>query len=240
MGEIKKHKFIYYHCTYSKGRHKEIGYIPEVKMAELFEDSVKAVHLPQDRVDWIKDAFRNHNARGVNSAERGLKSLETELNRANQRLSRLYDAKFDGTIEPEDFEAKEKEYKEAIANFKSQIQKCERVNPNYFEDGARILELSNRLYPIYVKATFNDKARILKVLASNYTIRQEDNVTICPTYRKPFDLLAKGLLHSKWLPEDDAYQTFIEDEFAFEISTIAKGHKRFILQEPSNFCKEYA
>jgi len=34
-----------------------------------------------------------------------------------------------------------------------------------------------------------------------------------------------------WLPEDDAYQTFLEDEFALEISTIAKGQKRLILHE---------
>ena len=42
----------------------------------------------------------------------------------------------------------------------------------------------------------------------------------------------------KWLPEDDAYQTFLEDEFAFEIALAAKGEKRLILQEPPIFCKE--
>ena len=41
------------------------------------------------------------------------------------------------------------------------------------------------------------------------------------------------------LPEDDAYQTFLEDEFAFEIALAAKGQKRLILQEPPIFCREY-
>ena len=38
----------------------------------------------------------------------------------------------------------------------------------------------------------------------------------------------------EWLPEDDAYQTFLEDEFSFEIATAAKGHKRLALpaEEP--------
>ena len=42
------------------------------------------------------------------------------------------------------------------------------------------------------------------------------------------------------VPEDDAYQTFLEDEFAFEIALAAKGEKRLILQEPSIFCNEFA
>ena len=46
--------------------------------------------------------------------------------------------------------------------------------------------------------------------------------------------------NSIWLPEDDAYQTFLEDDFTFEIALAAKGQKRLILQEPSNFCKEFA
>ncbi|MBI3316757.1 MAG: hypothetical protein HYZ85_01965 [Candidatus Omnitrophica bacterium] len=36
------------------------------------------------------------------------------------------------------------------------------------------------------------------------------------------------------LPEDDAYQTFLEDEFAFEIALASKGHKRLALPALSN------
>ena len=43
-----------------------------------------------------------------------------------------------------------------------------------------------------------------------------------------------------WLPEDDPYQTFLEDEFEFAIRLIVRGQKQLILQEPSNFCKEFA
>ncbi len=33
----------------------------------------------------------------------------------------------------------------------------------------------------------------------------------------------------RMLPEDDAYQTFLEDEFSFEIVLAAKGEKRLAL-----------
>ena len=46
------------------------------------------------------------------------------------------------------------------------------------------------------------------------------------------------MLFWQLLPEDDAYQTFLEDEFAFNIRLIARGQKQFILHESSIFCRE--
>ena len=49
-----------------------------------------------------------------------------------------------------------------------------------------------------------------------------------------------GMDRFDMLPEDDVYQTFLEDEFDFDIRSAARGEKRLILQEPPIFCKEYA
>src|SRR5918996_4866342 len=43
LGEEKKKRFVYYHCTFSKGRHNGWGYVPEGEIARLFEPVVKAV-----------------------------------------------------------------------------------------------------------------------------------------------------------------------------------------------------
>ena len=42
---------------------------------------------------------------------------------------------------------------------------------------------------------------MLKLVASNYTL---DGVSLCPQYRKPFDIIAKGLSRPSWLPEQDS------------------------------------
>jgi hypothetical protein len=51
LGEEKKTKYIYYHCSFSKGRHNGIGYIPENRLAGMFKDSVKGVTLPPEKAD---------------------------------------------------------------------------------------------------------------------------------------------------------------------------------------------
>ena len=83
----------------------------------------------------------------------------------------------------------------------SQIQSLQTNNPNSYENLIKTLELSKSLYPQYVRENLEEKAKILKLVVSNYTL---NNISICPTYRKPFDIIAKGLSRSNWLPGQDS------------------------------------
>ena len=96
FGRRKKKRFVYYHCTFSKGRHNGWGYVPEREIARLFEPAVKAVTLDEEIVEWLQDALKESDKSSRRLSENRLNSLQNDLTRVNQRLSRLYDAKFDG------------------------------------------------------------------------------------------------------------------------------------------------
>ena len=123
----------------------------------------------------------------------------------NQRLSRLYDAKFDGdSIDEEIFKIKESEYKGNIAEIKAQIRTLGNENPNFYQNACRTLELSKRLFPLFLESSHEEKASILKLLASNYSLVKGSDVSILPTYRKPFDIIAEGPSRLNWLPGRDS------------------------------------
>jgi hypothetical protein len=138
-------------------------------------------------------------------SENRLNSLQNDLARVNQRLSRLYDAKFDGdSIDEEVFKIKESEYKASIAEIKAQIRTLADGNPNFYQDACRTLELSKRLFPLFLESSYEERASILKLLASNYALVNASDVSILPTYRKPFDIIAEGLSRLNWLPGRDS------------------------------------
>ena len=105
--------------------------------------------------------------------------------------------RMDKEIDEETFKTKESEYKTQLIEIKAQMNSAEKLNPNFYEDGCKTLELSNRLHSIYVEGNYEHKAKILKLVASNYTLL---DATICPTYRKPFSLFAKRASCPNWLP----------------------------------------
>ena len=59
---------------------------------------------------------------------------------------------------------------------------------------------------------------MLKLVASNFTL---DGVSLCPQYRKPFDIIAKGLSRPNWLPGQDSV-TMVET-FCFSLRHLPFG-----------------
>jgi len=197
LGEIKKDKYKYYHCTFSKGRHKEIGYILENKLAKMFEEPVKDITLSDEITEWLKEGLKERHKDTSLLQENRLAALQNQYDKTNNRLNSLFDMRLDREVNDETFKIKENEYNTQLIEIKTQITSAKAVNPNFYEDGCKTFELSNRLYSMYVKANYEEKAKILKAVASNYTIT---DVTIIPTYRKPFSLFAKRASRPNWLP----------------------------------------
>jgi site-specific DNA recombinase len=90
LGEEKKKRFVYYHCTFSKGRHNGWGYVPERKIARLFEPAVKAVTLDEEIVEWLEDALKESDKSSRRASENRLNSLQNDLARVKpEALSAL-------------------------------------------------------------------------------------------------------------------------------------------------------
>ncbi len=227
VGEIKKARFIYYHCTFSKGRHYGKWYFPEKKLAERLEEPVRKITLSEDVAEWLAEALREAQKDSTRFQVKQMENLKQEYAQIKSRLSHLYDAKFDGEIGGEMFKAKEIEYNDRLVEIRSRMEKAEGINPNFYDEARETLELSKRLYPQYVKSTYEEKSKILKLVASNYTV---DDVTIGYKYRKPFSYFYEKGSRTKWLPEDDSGQNFLKDEFDFKIHLMAKGQKQLIVQ----------
>jgi DNA invertase Pin-like site-specific DNA recombinase len=196
IGERKKGKYTYYHCTFSKGRHQGVTYFREEQLAGMFEKPVQRVTIDQGKADWILEALHQDDKKAATTQEKRMEILQKEHDRAKARLSKLYDCKFDGDIDDDVFALKEEEYKRLLIDIKSQMDRAKIVNPNYIDDARRILELSKRLHSLYLKADYDEKAEIAKLIASNYTLTEQ---SLCPTYRKPFVFLDKGLYRTSWL-----------------------------------------
>ncbi len=99
------------------------------------------------------------------------------------------------------FRVKEEEYKGQLIEIKSQLSTVQSLDSDSYEYGYKTLELSNKLYSQYVRANHEEKAKILKHIASNYVL---NDVSLDAVYRKPFDIIAEGLSCPTWLPGEDS------------------------------------
>jgi hypothetical protein len=93
------------------------------------------------------------------------------------------------------------EWREEQSGFLHQIQAHQQANENYLIQGSKLLELANEAHSLYLQQSSHQKAHLLRIVQSNCTW---DGLNPPPIYRKPFDLLAKGLLSENWLLGQDS------------------------------------
>ncbi len=197
IGEKKKARYHYYHCTFSKGRHEGKVYLREEKLSELFAAPVKDVTLDKDTASWIFDTVCEENKGVAELQDKRLAALKASYEKVNTRISKLYDAKFDNEITEEGFIAKEREYQGQLIQIKAQTEELQKVNPHFAEDAQSALELSKRMYPLYVRSNYEEKAKLLQLLASNFTLI---DVSPIPTYKEPFSFFHEKGSRTEWLP----------------------------------------
>ncbi len=201
IAEIKKNKHIYYHCTFSKGRHKGQHYLTEDYVAKQLFESISRIQIPEDVQSLLSKALDESLNKKENFIETKKEANKRELERMQRRLDKLIDAKFDKEIDEDDFKRKEKEYKNQIVELKQQLDSTSEVNKNGPEILSRTFELAKVLPKLYLKGNPSEQAKLAGLIASNYTLL---NATLCPTYKKPFSFFAKGPTRSKWLGDRDS------------------------------------
>ena len=85
------------------------------------------------------------------------------------------------------------ELRDRIASLKLQLDSVHRSSDELTELALKVFELSQTLTDKWLAADYATKRRILEIVCLNCTLH---GATLCPTIRKPFDVLVEGLLVS--------------------------------------------
>ena len=198
--EEKKNKYIYYHCTGFKGK-CGAPYLREEKLSEQFGEIVKKIQIDEGILELVKNALLEENQNNLAYYGKQTSTLKARKTKLEERLSQLFLCKIDKEISEEFYKKQVGATNKELNTINEGIARSERINPDYVNQGIKILELCNSAYGLYLEKSSMERAKLLRCILSNCTL---DNVTLCPTYRKPFDLIAKGLSRLNWLPLKDS------------------------------------
>lgn len=193
--EIKKGKYIYYHCTGGKGKCEEKkNYIRQEKLLEQFDEAVKRISLDEEHRNWIIEALKQSLEDQNKFAEEKITSFNAQKKRIRERLEKLYIDKLDGNISTEFWLEKHTQWNNELETIQIVLNSHEKSSSKYLEEGIKILELCTNAYSLYSLQTPDEKVKLLKTLLSNLTLKAGK---VSYTYKKPFDILAKGLAFDK-------------------------------------------
>jgi site-specific DNA recombinase len=194
-GEIQKEKCVYYRCTGHRGK-CDLPRFREEDIANRLGEPLKGLQVPPDVVSQIVTTLREDQKEAGGKVRAERTHLEARLTGVRKRMDAGYADKQDGKI-PEDFwERKMSEWRMEEQQVKMAIQGLENAEAgDKALDAQRILELANKAHPLYVSQNLVEKAKLLRLMFSNFSV---DAVSVSATYRKPFDMIFERARLEEW------------------------------------------
>ena len=189
VGEIKKGKYIYYHCTGNKGGNcKKGSYIREEKIEEKILQTLSMFRMSDDVFELAKRCFRDEIKSRNQYDEEKLKNLDVQIEKMKERSNKLFDLYLDGKVEDELYSKKSKEIESNLNDLISSRSAVARNGIDVLKYSELLFELFKMSSTIYSRLNNSEKRELLKMLCSNFSYDGE-NIRI--TIKKAFQPLVK-------------------------------------------------
>ena len=194
--EMHKGKYTYYRCTGFKGKCGN-AYIREEELSSKMSEVVKAIYVDDELLAKVKKSLLSSHKDEREYHDQQLQILSGQYTKLQNRIHQIYIDKLDGAVTDEFYKEKTAEWRREQDTIKATLGKHQNADTTYLAQGVHILELANKAYGLYLEQSFSEQATLLRCLLSNCTII---DATPYPTYRSPFDILAKRADRLNWGP----------------------------------------
>ena len=145
--------------------------------------------------EGVRDWFRMVLASQTRDAQVDSRAQRAELQRQESLIvgqqDRLLNLRLAEDFDQETFARKHTEMRDKLASIKLRLDVLGRSHDETAALAAKVFELSQTLREQWLTADYAEKRRILEIVFLNCRL---DDANLVPTMRKPFDVLAEGLL----------------------------------------------
>jgi site-specific DNA recombinase len=207
VGEIKKERYVYYHCTgyadkcqghpASCRRH----YVREEALEKQFTELLGQLKFDDEVLEWVRDALHASHADERREHEETIKRHQAEYKRLRDRIHAMYVDKLDGLIDTAFFDKMSNQWREEQNRCQQEIERHQNADKSYLDEGVQLMELARNAQRLFAKQEPREKRRLLNFVLSNCT--WEDGEVVA-NFRQPFDMLAETTTSAARLEADEA------------------------------------
>ncbi len=184
--------YVYYRCSkYTRKGHPRIR-LTEANLDQQVLALFEKLRIEDEEVrDWVHRVLRARTREEQDQTREQRSELQRQLSLLEGQKDRLLNLRILDEVEAETYAAKSTELRDRAAVLTLQIEALNRGHDEDADIAVKAFELSEVLTDKWVTSDYAAKRRILEITCLNFRL---DDVSLCPIWRKPFDVLAEGLL----------------------------------------------
>ena len=202
VGELKKGRYVYHHCTGNKGKCGE-PYTREEVLHREFVAVLKMLVIPDSGLKWLDHELTFSTQQDERIRQRTIKNWQDEWDRLQGRLDAMYEDKLDGRITSEQFDRKAKETRSKQQALRAKISQHRSTTVD-FRAGVNMMKLTSLASREFERQNAREQRKLLELVV-NGAMWKEGRLEV--TLHEPFQTLARsnsanaasdGALDRKW------------------------------------------
>ncbi|HEV8416255.1 MAG TPA: recombinase family protein [Bryobacteraceae bacterium] len=188
VGELKKGKYVYYHCTGNRGKCPE-PYTRQETLTGQFGDILRDLVIPQPILAWLGDAVLESDRTEQAAREQAIKRLHARHEQAQARIETMYRDRLDGRIDAEFFDSHAAEWRREQKAILARICDIQRAAPASIDQAIDMLHLTSRASELFLKQPAHEQRHLLGVVMEKADWKDG---TLRTTLFEPFEVLRRS------------------------------------------------
>ena len=215
VGELKKRKYVYYHCTGNRGKCEE-PYTRQEILAREFAEVLQELVIPPAILEWLgSDVLASDQTEQAAHAQ-AIKKLRARHEQIQARIETMYLDKLDGRITQEFFDKQSAAWRLEQDGLQRKIRDVQKATLAPIDYAIDMLRLTSRASELFLQQPAVEQRRLLQVVVEKAAWQDG---ALRTTLFEPFEILRHSNQESYrkekgnggsgrdleiWLPERDA------------------------------------
>jgi site-specific DNA recombinase len=179
VGEMKKGRYVYYHCTHCQGR-----YVREEVLEAEFSSAIRRLVFDPEFLAEVAVALQTTQAKEIQERALTVARLQAEVAKLDRRIEMIYEDKLDGAIDEVFFKRKTEECRAERATLVEEIAKQQQAGRDPAGD---VAALANRAAELFERQPAIEKRKLLRFVVEGCKWTQG---ALTYTLKPPFDRVA--------------------------------------------------
>ncbi len=185
VGELKKGKYVYYHCTGNRGKCSE-PYARQELLTSEFANILCDLVVPQPILEWLGTAILTSDQTEQAARAAAIKKLKARCEQIETRVGTMYIDKLDGRITQEFFDKHSAAFRLEQNGLLRKIQEVERATPAPMDQAIDLLQLLSRASQLFLEQPADEQRRLISIVVEEASWKDR---ALRPTLFEPFEIM---------------------------------------------------
>jgi site-specific DNA recombinase len=185
VGEVKKARYVYYHCTGYRGKCAE-PYTREEILERQFAEGLRELVIPRPILDWLQEELVAGDVSERSAREQSVRRDQAELNRLQNRLEVLYDDRLDARIDAGTYDKKAGEIRQQQDRLRVRLAEAQSAALPPVSQAIDLIALTAKAADLFLKQPAAEQRKFLQLVleAANWKGGE-----LRMSFREPFSQL---------------------------------------------------